>query len=507
MEDLKPIMKRFELSRRAFLQAGAVAAGSAVVSSAFAEELGHSAAKKRPNIVFFYNEGQRADALGLAGNTLARTPNMDRVGREGVYFNNSFCTNALCAPARGVALTGLYSHASGALDNNTRSPLPSAIPIFTDLLHDAGYDVAMVGKAHVGNGVRERYWDYYCAFNAPATNYYAPRYFEERKGAMSEEKVYHGKIRNDFPDNPSLDWEGVYADDFFTDRALEWLKEERERPFCLLLWQQAPHAPYYRPRRYLDLYNGVPIPKPATFDDDLSGYAGKPRCFADAVNKIGTMETGDSVRSLEELVKNYYSGLAAVDDNIGRVMNFLETSGQLDDTVILVSSDHGYFLGEWRCFDKRFMHEPSLRTPTMIRYPREFRAGTKVDEMILNLDFAPTLLELAGVPIPASMQGRSLVNLSQRTEKQWRSDWLYEYFDYPGAEQVRPHRGVRTTRYKYIHYFLAPEEHELYDLQVDPEERNNLFGKPAYGDVQRNLAARLEELRRETEDHTHDSVV
>ncbi|MEO6981856.1 MAG: sulfatase, partial [Edaphobacter sp.] len=451
--------------------------------------------------------GQRADALGIAGNPLLKTPHQDRIGREGAYFNNSFCTNALCAPARAVTLTGLYSHTSGALDNKTVAPLPAEIPIFTDLLHEAGYDVAMVGKAHVGNGVRERYWDYYFGFNRAVTDYYAPHIIEGRKGKMGPEKIYTGKSRNDFPDNPKLDREGVYADDLFTDKALDWLKEERERPFCLLLWHQTPHAPFYRPRRYLDLYNGVTIPKPATFDDDKKGYPGKPRCFADARNKIGTIETGDAVRSLEEFVKNYYAGLTAVDDNIGRVLSLLESTGQLDDTVVLHSSDHGSFLGEWRCFDKRFMHEPSIRTPTMIRYPKEFQAGTKVDEMILNIDFAPTLLELAGVPVPPAMQGKTFVKLAQGKEDTWRKDWLYEYFDYPGAEEVRPHRGIRTERYKYIHYYLDPKEYELYDLQNDPGERNNLYGVATHSALQQQLAARMEELRQELKDTTTDATI
>lgn len=495
-----------DISRREFLQNGSAAAGAAIASSVLPQAVAQGAKGKRPNMVFFYTEGQRSDALSLAGNPILKTPHQDRIGREGVYFNNSFCTNALCAPARAVTLTGLYSHTSGALDNKTQEPFPANIPIFTDLLHEAGYDVAMVGKAHAPNGVRERYWDYYFAFNAPATDYYAPHAFEGRKGVMGVEKIYRGTFRDDFPDNPAMDWTGVYADDLFTDRALGWLKEERDRPFCLLLWLQTPHAPFYRPRRYLDLYDGVSIPKPATFDDDLKGYPGKPRCFADAQNKIGTIQNGDCPRSLEELVKDYYAGLVAVDDNIGRVMSYLESSGQLDDTVVLHSSDHGFFLGEWRCYDKRFMHEPSLRVPAMIRYPRLFRAGTKVDEMILNIDFAPTLLELAGATIPEAMQGKSLVKLAQGNESQWRKDWLYEYFEYPGAEQVRPHRGVRTTRYKYIHYFVAPEEFELYDLQADPGERRNLIGNPQYTQLRKQLAARLEELRKETGDQMRNVI-
>lgn len=257
-------MKDSNVSRREFLRTTSAAAGAVIASSMLPQASAQEANTKRPNIVFFYNEGQRADALSLAGNPILRTPNQDRIGREGVYFNNSFCTNALCAPARAVTLTGLHSHTSRALDNQTTEALPPDVPIFTDLLHEVGYDVAMVGKAHVGNGVRERYWDYYFAFNAPATDFYNPHAFEGRNGVMGEEKIYKGEFRNEFPDNAALDWTGTYADDFFTDRALNWLKQKRERPFCLLLWLQAPHSPYYRPRRHLDKYNGIPIPKQAT---------------------------------------------------------------------------------------------------------------------------------------------------------------------------------------------------------------------------------------------------
>jgi arylsulfatase A-like enzyme len=336
----------------------------------------------------------------------------------------------------------------------------------------------------------ERYWDYYFGFNAPVTNYYIPRLIEGRNGKMGKDVVYKGQ----------------YADDLITDRALAWLQEPRENPFCLLLWHQAPHSPFYRPRRHLDLYNGITIPKPATFDDDAKGYPGKPRAFADAENKIGTFDTHDAIRSLEELVKDYYAGLVAVDDNIGRVLDWLDKSKKIDDTVILQSSDHGYFLGEWRAFDKRFMHEPSIRVPAMIRYPKEFKAGTKIDEMVLNLDIAPTLLELAGVKVPEKMQGKSWVSLAKGQATGWRKDWLYEYYDYPGAEEVRPHRGIRTERYKLIHYYQEPQEYELYDLQSDSGENHNLYGDASHSVIQSQLWNRLAELRRESgDDMSHDN--
>jgi arylsulfatase A-like enzyme len=262
----------------------------------------------------------------------------------------------------------------------------------------------------------------------------------------------------------------------------------------------------------LDLYNGVKIPKPDTFDDDLKGYPGKPSAFVNANNKIGTTVLGkDDARSLEELVKDHYAGVVGNDENIGRVWDVLEHSGQLDDTAILWSSDHGFFLGEWRFYDKRFMHEPSIRVPLMIRYPQLVKAGSICEKMALNVDLAPTLLELAGIAIPDSMQGKSLVPLMKGEQPaDWRKDWLYEYYEYPESEHVRPHRGVRTERYKLIHYYKLskfpelPEEFELYDLQKDPGEIHNLYGQPGHSSLTQRLLARISELRKETNDQTTD---
>ena len=464
-------------TRRGFLQAGA----TLLASGAQAQT---TRSGKRPNIIFLLGEGQRLDASSLENHPLLKTPNHDRIAREGVYFRNSFVTNALCAPMRAAIMTGMYSHSTGALGNNTRNPLPADIPLFTDLLHEAGYETALCGKAHIGNGAKERHWDYYFAYNAPGTNYYHPVVFEGKTGSITGPHTHEG-----------------YADDVITDHALDWLKQPREKPFCLCLWWTAPHAPFYRARRHLDLYNGVPIAKPATFDDDAHDYAGKPRCFAEATNKIGTTILGnDDPRSLEELVKDYCAGLVAIDENVGRVLDFLTKTGQLDDTIILHTSDHGFFLGEWRMYDKRLMHEPSIRVPTMIRYPKAFPAGKRIDEMTTSLDIAPTLLELAGVEIPAKMQGKSLVKLAKgEHEPGWRKDWLYEYYEYqPGqGQQIKPHRGVRTERYKLIHYYQEPQEWEFYDLKTDPGERKNLYSDAAHADTVTKLKNRIAELRKE----------
>jgi len=469
-------------SRRDFIRGTLAVAGISLTSAIAAQTNSAQGKPKSPNLVFLLGEGQRADALSIAGNTILKTPNHDRIGREGIRFRNAFCTNALCAPARAVALTGMYSRSTGALSNEHMNvPLPPDIPIFTDILREAGYGVAILGKVHVRNGVEDRYWDYYFGHNSPANDYVNPLFKEGRKGKVGPEKRYHN----------------AYPDDLTVDRALAWLEEDRgDKPFCLLIWFVAPHEPFFRPRRHLDLYNGVTIPKPVTFDDDLKGYPGKPKSFVAGENKIGTTYSHPACGSLEGITKNYYAGLTAVDENIGRILSYLEKREILDDTAIVQSSDHGYLLGEWRLFDKRLMHEPSIRVPLQVRYPKRIPAGTVRDEMILDIDLAPTFLDLAGVPIPTHMQGKSVLPLARHEDPEFRKEWLYEYYEYPNPENVAVHRGIRTDRYKLIHYYKdEPEAFELYDLTADPNEAQNLYGVPVYAALQRKLQDRLHLLQ------------
>lgn len=470
-----------ERTRREFLQESLAVTGT-VLGSQFAgrSALGETA-QKRPNLVFFLGEGQRHDALSIAGHPFLKTPNQDRIGREGVRFRNAFCTNALCAPARAALLSGMYSRSTGALSNGHLDvPLPSDIPLFTDLLREAGYEIGIVGKVHSQNGVEERNWNYYFCHNDPSNNYVDPLFKEGRNGKVGSQVQYRG----------------VYPDDLAVDRALSWLAEDRgDKPFCLLIWFVAPHEPFFRPRRHLDLFNDVVIPKPATFDDDLRGYPGKPKCFAAPGNKFGTTMSHPACGSLDGVAKNYYAGLVATDENVGRVLDYLEKKNILDDTAILHSSDHGYFLGEWRLFDKRLMHEPSIRVPLMIRYPKRIPAGTIRDEMTLDIDVAPTLLDIAGLPAGSQMQGKSVLPLAKTADPAFRKEWYYEYFEWPNPEGVAPHRGIRTDRYKLIHYVMDPQEFELYDLAHDPGETQNLYGKPEYSALQRSLLSKLEELK------------
>jgi arylsulfatase A-like enzyme len=485
------------LSRRDVLRMGAGAAGSLAASVSAMASLGQSGTSMpRPNFVILLGEGVRADEMSLVKaegwdgsglsatvNNIISTPHLDRIGSEGIVFRNMFVTNALCLPSRATVLTGLYSHSTGCIDNNGRE-IPPNVPTVADLLREAGYEVAFFGKAHVRNAPL-RDWDYYFGFESAEADYYRPVITESERGIAKPPTKYRG-----------------YVDDIITDQALAWLNKDRRKPFCMFLWFIAPHAPFYRPRRYLNLYNGVPVPVPITFNDDLNGYPGKP-AFKECNIKIGPhVVSSNAVRSLEELVKDHCAGVVTNDDCARRVFEALNHQGKLEDTAIFLSSDHGFFLGEWRLYDKRFMHEPSIRVPLMIRYPRLIKPGTQTEKMALNLDIAPTILEVAGLKIPEWMQGRSLVPFFKGSEPAtWRKDWLYEYYEYPeNWIRVLPNRGIRTERYKLIHYYLEPEAFELYDLQEDPGELHNLYGKPENAQLVARLRHRIDELRRETGD-------
>ncbi len=487
-----------QTSRRSFLKAGAGVIGSAALTGNSLPLLASDrAGAPRPNFVFFLGEGVRADQLSIfqtdgwngsglsvQPNHILSTPHLNRIVREGISFRNAFVTNALCLPSRASILTGLYGHETGCVDNRARK-IPDDVPTIADMLREAGYEVAFFGKIHI-HDMSKRYWDYFFGFEAAGADYYHPSIIESKRGDAKPPRRFSG-----------------YVDDILTARALNWLNQKREKPFCLFLWFTAPHAPFYRSRRHLDLYNGVPVPKPSTFDDDLKGYPGKPLAFIRANNKIGTTVQGnDDPRSLEEIVKDHCAGIVSNDDNAASVMAALEKAGILDDTAIILSSDHGFFLGEWRFYDKRFMHEPSSRVPLAIRYPRRISAGVTSSAMALNIDIPPTILDLAGIKIPDWFQGQSLAPFFSggAAPSTWRKDWLYEYFEYPEFEHVPPHRGVRTDRYKLIHYFLAPEQFELYDLQADPGELHNLADDPAHAQLKQQLLERIAELRRETGD-------
>jgi arylsulfatase A-like enzyme len=427
----------------------------------------------RPNMVIMMCDDQRWDAMSLAGNTVLKTPNMDRIGREGLVFKNAFVVNSLCGPSRASIMTGTYSHTNGVLDNKGKSDIRPEIAFMPDALRAAGYEVAFCGKSHQKSALRDRTWDYYFGYKGQGR--------------------YTNPIIAEGVDGKDVEHKG-WMDDVVTDKAIGWLKGRKEKPFCLFLFFKACHRSWVRPARLEDLYKDVSVPKPALWDDP---GAGKPEAFLKADNKVGGFK---DVADYDKFLKDYYATIVGADENVGRVLETLKAMGKEEDTMVLHTGDNGFFLGEWQRFDKRFMHEVSIRVPMVVRYPRMIKPGSVNERMVLNIDIAPTLLELAGAKIPETVQGRSWVSLFKDPSAEFRKDWLYEYFEYPAEHSVRKHRGVRTDQWKLIHYYEAPEEFELYDLSNDPSEQTNLYGKPEQAERVALLRKRIDELRKETKD-------
>jgi arylsulfatase A-like enzyme len=448
---------------------------------------------RQPNIVVMMTDDQRYDYLSCAGHHFLKTPNMDRIAREGYRFTNMFVTNSLCAPSRATIMTGQYSHANGVLDNLGSKLKPEA-PWLPDELRKAGYEVAFVGKSHVPGHFRDKTWDYYFGFTGQG-NYLKPQVAESGPD---------GKIG---PDKPYEGW----MDDVTTAKAIDWMRRERKKPFVLFLFFKAPHRQWQPPARYQDLYADAVVKKPVLWDDP---GLGKPRAFLQAANMFGQYP---DTKDYDGMIRDYCRCLTGADDNVGKVLKTLEELKVYDDTAVFFTSDNGFFLGEWQRFDKRFMHEPSIRVPLLVKLPRNNPrvarpAGSTPTAMVLNLDLAPTLLDLAGVPAPKAMHGRSFLPFVHVPPKEplppeWRprDAFLYEYYEFPDASHnVNKNRGIRTTKWKYIHYYDPPykfaQEYELYDLEKDPEERINLAYRPALQPVMKELRAKLEQLRQETGD-------
>jgi len=425
---------------------------------------------KKPNFVFFMTDDQRWDGMSCAGNPVIKTPNMDRIAEGGVRFTNMFVTTSLCGPSRASILTGKYVHNHGVRRNGMSLPMEQKT--FLEILKEAGYETAFIGKWHNRDRAENRGLDYYFGFKGQG------RY----KNPIASENF-----------GPDTEYKG-HVSDVLADHAIKYLEMEHEEPFCLLLWFKAPHRSWHPAERFKDLYKDIKMPEPATFHDT---YEGKPDAVKNADMKIGDFK---DVPDLDTFLKDYYRCIVGVDENVGRVLDALDKLGYEDNTVVLYTGDNGFFLGEHHFFDKRLMYEESIRVPLLVKYPKMVKPGTTNEEMVLNVDFAPTILALAGAPIPEAMDGENFKPLLRGKETLWREDFLYEYYEYPAVHMVRKNRGVRTKRWKYIHYFEEPQEFELFDLQNDPHEMHNLINDPAYKDILERLKARMIALRKELKD-------
>ena len=474
----------------------------------------------RPNIIFIMSDDHAYQAISAYGHGLNETPNIDRIAKEGAIFNKGFVTNSICAPSRAVMLTGKFSHLNGKIDNI--KPFNWNQQNFAKILQKDGYQTALVGKIHLEGSPQG--FDYWNVLPGQG-NYYNPDFIENG-------------VKKQFPG---------YVTTLTTEFALNWLDKTRDKskPFCLLYHQKAPHRNWLPEEKYLNLYEDREFPLPKTFFDDYSGrgtaahtqemsvakdmmwghdmkfendpYTGEPTNFMPDINRMDDHQRqawrnaynarnqkflmlkpeGKELANwkYQRYIRDYLKCIKSVDDGVGELLDYLDKNGLTENTIVIYTSDQGFYLGEHGWFDKRFMYEESFRTPILMRYPKEIKPGTVVNQLVQNLDFAPTFLDYAGAKTPADMQGLSFRNLVKGEKCQWRDAIFYEFFEYPAVHMVKRHYGIRTDRYKLIHFYYDVDEWEMYDLEKDPHEMKSVYNNPEYADIQKDLHKRLIELR------------
>ncbi|MHC4353848.1 MAG: sulfatase family protein [Planctomycetota bacterium] len=462
--------------------------------------------RRRPNILFIMADDHTSQAIGCYGLRLseyARTKNIDRIAAEGALLKNCFCTNSICVPSRASILTGQYSHINGA--KTLSGTLDPDVDNVAKRLQATGYETAIVGKWHLK--MQPSGFDYYNVLRGQG-RYNNPILFELGKDWKKGGREHEG-----------------HSTDVITDEALAWLNNRKasDKPFCLMCHFKAVHEPFYSHDRYRNLYADQEFPEPEDlfWPESPKGkrfegwpleilaerYTKRAGNYAPPRLKVKSKDP-KAIRkaAYQKFMRDFLSTVAGIDDNVGRLLAHLDETGQMRDTVVVYTSDQGYFLGEHNMFDKRFMLEESLRMPFVVRYPREIKPGTVLSDIILNIDFAELFLDYAGADVPGTMQGRSFrQNLTGRTPDDWRDAMYYHYWSH--ANQRPSHYGIRTQRYKLIYYYglvrmgRKPDEcWELYDLQNDPQERFNIYDRPEHKDAIAGLKRRLSQLRRQYKD-------
>lgn len=449
----------------------------------------------RPNIIFIFSDDHALQAISAYGSPHIKTPHIDRLAREGAIFKNAFCTNSICAPSRAVLLTGKYNHLNGQIDNRTSTVMDTRQASFPQYLQQQGYTTSWIGKWHISN---------------------TPRYFDYWK-VLPGQGVYYN------PDFINMDSSIVkmpgYATDVITDEALQWLERNRtkdQKPFCLVIGHKAPHREWQPDIRDLHAFDGTSFAVPGTFNDayrdrkaaahqqmeikdlrwdwdlkvkadslpiirrmDAAQRKGWDEYYApqNALLDTSRMTPGEIAQwKYQRYMHDYLGCILSVDRNIGRVLDYLDQHDLAKNTIVVYSSDQGFYLGEHGWYDKRFMYEPSLHMPLLIRYPPLIKPDTQIDKMVVSIDFAPTLLDFAGISKPKDMQGVSFKPLLAGNTTSWRKSMYYHYYEYPDAHRVLPHFGIRTERYKLICFYEGSSKSwELFDLQTDPDEMVNLY--------------------------------
>ena len=446
-------------TRRQFLgTAGVLTLGVAGAGAAsMAQRSAHAAARR--NIVFILSDDHRYDAFSMLGHPFLKTPRFDALAENGILCENAFVTTSLCAPSRASILTGQYTHRHEVIGNGPA--LKPGTATFPQELQKGGYETAFIGKWHMGrtNDDPRPGFDHWVSFRGQGT------YF-----------------------NPTLNIDGErvkrkgYITDLLTDYAMEFISRPHDKPFCLYLSHKAVHADFAPAPRHKGVYDGQEYPHPASMADTEENYRGKPdwvRAQRNSWHGVDGMYNKST--DFDTFVKPYAETVLGLDDSVGRVVDVLRDKGILESTLIIYASDNGFLFGEHGLIDKRTMYEPSIRIPLIVHCPELFPGGQRRRELMLNIDFAPTILETAGVPIPDSVQGRSFLGLLQGKTMEWRKDFLYEYFWEAAFPQTPTVIGVRGERYKLITYHGVWDKYEMYDLVEDPDEMNNLLGDISLG--------------------------
>jgi arylsulfatase A-like enzyme len=462
----------------------------------------------QPNILFIMSDDHAAHAISAYGSAINRTPHLDRLAAGGMRMDNCHCVNAICTPSRANILTGQHSHINGV--RTLADKLDGNRPLLVQkLLRDAGYATAIFGKWHLGDGGPHdpTGFDDYSVLQGQGP------YFDPEMIEPGGKRTYTG-----------------YTTDIITDLTLNWLDgRDKTKPFFCCCHHKAPHRPWEPAPKYATLFDDRDIPEPETFDDDyanrsLAAAAAKMRIGRDnnpadtkGLPPAGLDEHGVKKWAYQRYIKDYLRCVQSIDDSVGRLLDYLDAEGLAENTIVIYTSDQGFFLGDHGWYDKRFMYEHSLRMPMLVRWPARIAAGSVCDAIYTNIDFAPTWMEAAGLDVPGEMQGVSGLPLWEgRTPDGWQRSLYYRYWMHGSHHNVAAHYGVRTHRHKLIYYYgkacgatgaqdrpvtpLWQPEWELFDLEQDPNEMNNVYHDPAYADVVRELTAELDRLQREAGD-------
>lgn len=469
-------------SRRQFLKtagAGAMTLPLLTSSKKISKKLSSMGSHHPRNVIFILSDDHRYDFMGFMGNpSFLETPGMDRLARNGAHFKNAFVTTSLCSPSRASILTGLYSHKHEVVDN--QAPLPEGLTFFPEYLQAAGYQTAMMGKWHMGD-----------AEDAPQPGF-------NKWISFKGQGEYYDPLLN--IDGSRHRVEG-YITDLLTDYAIQWMGSERddEKPFFLYLSHKAVHAMFEPAQRHLGRYKDMNIDYPSSMADTDANYQGKPRWVREQRNSwhgVDYMYHGQM--DFDLFYRRYCETLLAVDESIGRILDYLTKNDLLASTMVVYMGDNGFCFGEHGLIDKRHMYEASMRVPLLAHCPEWITPGTEITQLVQNIDIAPTILEAADLHAPDDMDGRSLVPLMRKKSVKWRDAVFYEYYwewNFPHTPTVF---GVRTDRYKYIYYHGVWDVDELYDLKNDPQEMRNLIHEKEHQTLIASLKKRLYEWLEET---------